>query len=121
MTRINCIPPQELTSKHLLAEYRELPRVFGLARLTPDIPASYTMGRGHVLFFYNKLTYLANRHASLVAEMKHRGFTVNFPSPPQSNHAELYNDWVPTPEAMAINRHRIAERLNKIPTVANAP
>ena len=28
MTRINCIPPAELSDKHLLAEFHELPRVF---------------------------------------------------------------------------------------------
>ncbi|ENT03393.1 hypothetical protein C038_02848 [Brucella sp. 63/311] len=32
MTRINCIPPAELTGPHLVAEYRELPRVFALVR-----------------------------------------------------------------------------------------
>lgn len=32
MTRINLIPPSELHYKHLVAEYRELPRVFGLVR-----------------------------------------------------------------------------------------
>ena len=29
MTRINCVPVEELTDKHLGAEYRELPRLFG--------------------------------------------------------------------------------------------
>ena len=32
MTRINGIPPQELTGPHLVAEYRELPRIFALVR-----------------------------------------------------------------------------------------
>ena len=32
MTRINCIAPALLNNKHLLAEYRELPRVFGLVK-----------------------------------------------------------------------------------------
>ena len=31
MTRINCIPVEELSTPHLIAEYRELPRVFALA------------------------------------------------------------------------------------------
>jgi len=30
MTRINCAPKKELSDKHLAAEYRELPRIFGL-------------------------------------------------------------------------------------------
>lgn len=31
MTRINVVPVEELTTKHLVAEYRENPRVFALA------------------------------------------------------------------------------------------
>lgn len=31
MTRINRIPVEELSRQHLVAEYRELPRVFALA------------------------------------------------------------------------------------------
>jgi hypothetical protein len=32
MTRINCIPVEEPSAPHLVAEYRALPRVFALAR-----------------------------------------------------------------------------------------
>ncbi len=32
MTRINCVPVEELSGPHLVAEYRELPRVFALAQ-----------------------------------------------------------------------------------------
>ena len=32
MTRINVVPPRLLLDEHLLAEYRELPRVFALAK-----------------------------------------------------------------------------------------
>lgn len=31
MTRINLIPPAQLSDQHLLAEYRELPRIFTMA------------------------------------------------------------------------------------------
>ncbi len=113
MTRINCVPPYELVDKHLVAEYRELPRVFTLARrLRPgEAPAKYTLGRGHVLFFYDKLTYLHTRHGLLVEEMRRRGFTVNYPLPPKNYDLELYGNWSPTEEAMTLNRERIAERL----------
>lgn len=116
MTRINCIPPKELSDKHLVAEYRELPRVFRLARHAPDAPPQYTMGRGHVMFFYNKLAWCHRRQQQLVEEMNRRGFTTNFePSALitwQSLKPDLWQDWVPTPEAMAINRARIKERLD---------
>jgi len=60
MTRINCIPVEELHNKHLLVEYRELPRVFTLAHNAIEkgrweSPAAYVLGAGHVKFFYNKL------------------------------------------------------------------
>ena len=116
MTRINCIPPQELHDKHLIAEYRELPRIFKLARPCNDAPEKYVLGTGHMKFFYNKLVYLHKRQQQLVDEMKRRGFKPNFdPSTLMSMTAnkyhKLYNDWVPDEEAMALNRSRIANRL----------
>jgi len=55
MTRINVVHPRELVDKHLLAEYRELPRVFALAHSwwmqggNPNkLPIQYTLGEGHV-------------------------------------------------------------------------
>lgn len=83
MTRINCIPPSKLTGPHLVAEYRELPRVFPLVRAAilrgdvpgdPRNPADYRLGAGHVRFFYPRLGYLAQRQAALVAEMLARGY-----------------------------------------------
>lgn len=111
MTRINVVPPVELSGKHLVAEYRELPRVFKLARpLRPsEKPRRYVLGPGHVRFFYDKLAYLTRRHHALVREMRARGYTVNFPDPPQGNPA-LYSDWKPDAEALAVNRARIKER-----------
>ncbi len=120
MTRINCVPVEELSREHLIAEYRELPRVFALARKAAerkDIKKIdfYTLGKGHVLFFYTRLAYLARRHIELVSEMQRRGYTPNFTASLQESHAdipaELWGDWAPTKEALAINRQRIADRL----------
>jgi len=52
MTRINCVPVETLHQKHLVAEYKELPRTFNLVRKAiqrgekPDMSGSYTMGTG---------------------------------------------------------------------------
>ena len=110
MTRINCVPPEELTARHLLAEYRELPRVFALARPDPNAPTAYTLGPGHVRFFYSRTGYLARRQAALIAECRRRGFNVAHTTPPAPIPG-LDADWTPTPEALAINRARIAERI----------
>lgn len=123
MTRINCIPPFELTGPHLVAEYRELPRVFALVRAAivrgetpndPRNPSSYTIGAGHVRFFYPRLGYLAKRQSQLVSEMRARGYEPQFVNTDRllvGFSAEWCTDWEPTDEAMLINRGRIAERL----------
>lgn len=118
MTRINLTPPQELSTKHLIAEYRELPRVFRLAAAwhlrggrSDVLPAAYTLGKGHVSFFYDKLLFVVKRHRSLVDEMLARGYTVNIPEPERHGAPSvLFNDYEPTQEALAINRQRIQER-----------
>ncbi len=119
MTRINCVPVEELSGPHLVAEYRELPRVFALAakaaargKLTQ--PSDYTLGKGHLLFFYTRLGYLAHRHTQLIQEMKRRGYKPafsgmqrqDFPDIPN----EFWNDWQPTPQALQLNRQRIKAR-----------
>lgn len=122
MTRINCVPPSELSGPHLVAEYRELPRIFALVRAasgrgeTPDDPRNprtYVLGKGHVRFFYPRLGYLASRQAQLIAEMQARGYKPSF-----TNSSELLSgidacwcgDWQPDDRALSLNRARIAER-----------
>lgn len=118
MTRINCIPPQDLTDKHLVAEYRELPRLAKHAAAkyvrNPDFepPSTYRLGKGHMDFFVDKGAWLASRHAQLVQEMTRRGFRVNFPEYPDIHPECWRGTWEPTEDAIAINLQRIKERLN---------
>ena len=125
MTRINCVPVEELTDKHLGAEYRELPRLFGQIQKAiergeqpddPRNPTEYKLGKGHTRFFYNKLLWLVTRHAQLVDECINRGRKVSFPRPPAFIY-QIPNEWYgkmwePTPEALELNRQRIKERLD---------
>lgn len=113
MTRINVVPVQELCNKHLIAEMHELPRVFALARHCPDAPKEYVLGAGHVKFFYDKLHYITMRFYDLVDEMWLRGFKVSYNKPPVVENQELYKPYMPTPEAIALNRARIAERISQ--------
>lgn len=124
MTRINCIPPHELSGPHLVAEYRELPRVFALVRAAiargekpddPRNPLEYRLGSGHVRFFYCRLGYLAHRQASLVQEMRARGYQPQYDNALallDGLPAEWCQSWEPTPEAVALNKARIAERTS---------
>ena len=123
MTRINVVPPASLTDRHLLAEYRELPRVFGLVAKavargeTPETvgaPPRYVLGAGHVKFFYARLEWLRRRFEALVRELRRRGFAPTFASVPAFVAAiprEWHGDYRPTRAAIGIARERIAARL----------
>lgn len=124
MTRINCVPVEELHYKHLIAEYRELPRVFGLVRnwymkngTALKVPDHYTMGTGHVKFFYNKLMYLTERHKQLVQEMINRNYLPKFTGDLYQDFNDIpkifWNDWNPDVNAIETNRKRILDRLPK--------
>lgn len=125
MTRINCIAAQELTGPHLVAEYRELPRIFALVRAAiargekpddPRNPRAYTLGKGHVRFFYSRLGFLIKRQQSLIEEMLHRGYKPSYQTTAhliEDIPASWCADWQPDDKAICINRTRIAERLNK--------
>lgn len=120
MTRINVVRPGDLADQHLIAEYRELPRVFalaeaallkrGAARVRASSPPAYTLGEGHVCFFYPRTGYLARRQAEIIAECVRRGFAPKHRTPPTPVPG-LDDDWTPTAEALAMNRARIAERI----------
>lgn len=124
MTRINVIPVQDLSDQHLIAEYREIMRLPGslkksLSRRSKpfsksEIPTKYTLGKGHVKFFYNKFGYLKNRFYNLLQEMHYRGFRTNF------NDASIFDvdkefmgNYEPTPEAIYMNIFRIKENNEK--------
>lgn len=83
MTRINVgIDPAELPTKLLLAEHRELKRIPNMVRenrvnLT-GIPARFTLGTGHVKFFYNKLGYLKDRYHKIYNECLARECNVQY-------------------------------------------
>lgn len=119
MTRINvAILPQELTSKHLLAEHREIKRIPNCVSKgkynMKGQPKEFTLGEGHVKFFYDKLLYLKNRYELIYKECIDRGFNVEYYGgawndiPPN-----LMNDYFPTDRDRQILLKRIDERLNK--------
>ena len=117
MTRINVgIPPKELTSKHLIAEHRELkriPNVVAKGRCNLNsIPKEFSLGKGHVSFFYDKLGYLKERYIDLYNECITRNFNVqNYLPSWDGIPQELMNNYTPTEKDVYIIRERIAERL----------
>ena len=114
MTRINVIPPKRLTNQHLLAEYRELPRVFALARVDYNPVPRYTMGTGHVRFFYSRTGYLAARQSAIIAECLARGFDIAHREPPTPVPG-LSDDWVPSSKDICVNLDRLRSKLTEKP------
>ena len=82
MTRINAgILVTNLTDSHLLAEWRELPRIpsaiaSGYA-VIKNLPKQFTLNTGHVKFFYDKQLYLYNRYKMLCRELVNRKTNLN--------------------------------------------
>lgn len=116
MTRINVIPPEKLTDQHLLAEYRELPRVFPLAQaaIARGIvlgPPSYTLGKGHVCFFYSRTDWLSARQGEIIRELLDRGVQVTHRDPPPPLQGCGSSGWTPDAQAVALNLARLRERL----------
>ena len=129
MTRINVVPEDTLTNKHLSGEFHEISRVFNLvrkaiARPTPVvIPEHYTLGRGHVTFFYDKLSYISERYIRLALELSYRAWStgrttsVNIPQvlsiieQARNDIPEVWwREYQPTQHAIDINRERLMER-----------
>lgn len=123
MTRINVIEPRLLHHKHLVVEYRELPRVFGLVKAAEDkglfphqvgMPEAYQLGKGHVLFFYDKLQYLIFRQHLIIDEMKLRGYNPQFQNPEDLRRnisSYWFNNYFPTAEARRINLERLRDKI----------
>ena len=127
MTRINCVPVKELCNKMLLAEWREMPRLVSnldksLNRKSKpfdisEIPSEYTLGKGHVKYFYDKFLYLHKRHKQLTEELRFRGFNIKSYD---DNHflkvpKQFINDWTPNEKDIKLNRERIKIRMPNNP------
>ena len=120
MTRINVgIDPAQLNNAMLMAEHRELKRIPNLVRQgkfrLEGQPARFTLGTGHVKFFYDKLGYLRKRYELLFAECQRRGLQVTWFGAAWDGIDERFmGDYKPTRDEVAQVRARIAERLAQI-------
>jgi deoxyribonuclease (pyrimidine dimer) len=122
MTRVNVVPVEELTRQHLQGEYKEITRIFTLAKKAQfdylkgkyQVPQEYTLGTGHMKFFVPRLKYIADRYLELVQELQSRGYSPNpiaVADLMQGIDNRLYSGYIPTAEALSINRERILIRL----------
>lgn len=126
MARINVgVNPKYISDQHLNAEYVEIQMVMAFYRSrkfmskTP-IPEKYTLGKGHINFFRNKLWYLTRRLNEVRIELMNRGFDIRVNGIDlEGVPLEFINDWDPKLEDSIIVRRRIADRLHN-PLKANA-
>lgn len=114
------VDPRLLVDQHLVAESTELKMVPGMMRYRIDMeqkfgkpPESFRLGKGHVLFFTDKLCYLAERLCCINEEMKRRGFKPGYPDyiDPYEFGDEYSNNWSPTIEDSNLIRERIVEKI----------
>lgn len=116
MVRINLISPSLLSDQHLIAEKNEIGMLFGYVRKYPqfsnnEIPSKFTLGKGHIKFFKNKLGYLKERYYDIRKEMWRRNFNVG-----KDLDYSIYSDqhmgaWKPEKEDYMLIIDRIGSRL----------
>lgn len=114
MTRINVVPVEELSDQHLIAEYRELPRILKQNINISGAPLMYCLGKNHMKWasFHGK--YCANRYQDLIIEMLYRGFHPRFTADGLLCRPSAI-DYEPCQIDIAINRQRIKEKVNAKP------
>lgn len=127
MTRINLIDVELLSDQHLIAEYRELPRIYGDVRellskgkSVRDVkfPSSFVLGRGHMTFFYDKLEFLVKRQKRIIDECLTRGTKIQFTEPMDISDipVEWCNDYTPRNDEVRLSNSRLIERIGKNPS-----
>lgn len=123
MTRINTtleanvFNHEDLLDQHLMIAYREITRIANLARHAKPgekFPAKYTLGTGHMKFFYDKGEFLAKQCEELYQACIRRGFNVQHKQY-KTHSFGLNNDWQPTKVASIENLFRLDEKLRDKP------
>ncbi len=117
MARVNSgVSPEHLSDQHLVAESVEITMIVGSLRLNRyevkgEIPKRYTLGKGHINFFKDKLVYLQKRLNEVNSEMLRRGFKPGTKLDLDEFPDKYKNDWIPNLEDTIQLRNRIADRL----------
>lgn len=121
MTRINsAIQVNRLTDEHLLAEHREIKRLpYCLEKAIQSgsinhIPEKFALGKGHVLFFLNKLNFILYRYKDIHFECVMRNLKVQNYEHNWDNISEQYMvGHKPTKEEYDLLIDRITKRISE--------
>lgn len=82
-----------------------------------DLPEKFTLGKGHVRFFYDKGRYTLNRYLDIFNECVRRGFKVTYYGKAwdiYEQYPELFKNYTPTRRDRTIVGKRILERNGTI-------
>jgi deoxyribonuclease (pyrimidine dimer) len=122
---------EDLADQHLFAEWREIKMIAPAAvrslktrapgKIVESIPPAYTMNRGHVTFFYNKLEFLKDRLGELTHELLQRDYKITNFDFVTDHYRMAWHEipqtaWTPTTDDIVVNIARIADRLNQRPS-----
>ncbi len=122
MTRINLVPVEELSDQHLIAEYRELPRVIKQNIDISNAPDRYCLGKGHIKWAKKHTIFILYRYGEICDEMKYRGFKFNYKWSDLAYYAmqhcsyEIHNMYSVNNEDIKLSRDRIIEKIQQKPT-----
>ena len=130
MTRINLVKVEDLADQHLFAEWREIKMVPASLRrslktrsvkdILAGIPKNYTLNKGHVTFFFNKMLFLYDRYMALTDELDTRGYALAQHDPNFIFFRDIPDifktvEWCPTKDDIKVSIDRIVIRLNEKP------
>ena len=130
MTRINLVHAADLADQHLFAEWREIKMVPAALRrslktrniddILAGIPKRYTLNKGHVTFFFNKMLFLYDRYNELTEELDDRGYKLTYHDPGfiffrDINETFRQEEWEPSADEIAVNTERILLRIGEKP------
>jgi deoxyribonuclease (pyrimidine dimer) len=122
--RCNLVLPKLLTDQHLFAEYRELKMIVPALRrslkhhtideVLNDIPSTFTLGKGHMKFWYNKLLYLSERHRDIQIELINRQYNFkpfSLLHDTDDLNSQFFKLWTPTNTDLNVIQARIVDRI----------
>ncbi|MEM4398440.1 MAG: pyrimidine dimer DNA glycosylase/endonuclease V [Candidatus Nitrosocaldus sp.] len=122
MVRVNLIDSLYLTDQHLIAEYNEILMLISYLRRYPlrhydvtRIPKRFTLGKGHMIFFKDKVLYLKRRHDSIREEMGKRGYVSRRVLSIDGFPSIMLNDWLPDEQDVMLIKSRLVDKVRTKP------
>ena len=117
------VDPRILTDSWLIAEQVELLMIGGMLRKNnyqpkSPIPPTFRLGKGHMLFWVNKMKYLKRRHEEVKKEVTRRGFKVTDKEIDLNEFPKQFClDWQPSLKDSQILRERLLWKLYNKSTI----